>query len=134
MDTAAREKPHQYSNVEARYPVLLLTAQGLRQGETHIINTFGALIRCQQPLRLNEIASISIEFSENEPLRVEAQAVWLEYNGPDDSNQITPRGMVVRFMNLSSLDQQRLRNVIAEHYTRKMGRVAEEKQNALTTI
>ena len=130
MDTEIRKKGHQDLIVEARYPVRMLTDEGTRFGEAHAINNYGALIRCQQPLRLNEIATISIEFSEKEYLQAEAEAVWLEFIGQEGHNKILPRGMVVRFINLSTFDKQLLRDVINKNYTRKLNRLAGKRQGA----
>ncbi len=106
----------------------MLTAGGGRRGETHAISTYGALIRCQQPLRLNEIATISIELSEEGCFQAEAEAVWLEFIGQKGHNKISPRGVVVRFINLSTFNKQLLRDLINKHYLRKSNRLAEEKQ------
>ncbi|MEJ2428353.1 MAG: PilZ domain-containing protein [Deltaproteobacteria bacterium] len=130
MDTEISRKSHQYSIVEARYPVRMLTDEGTRLGEAHAISAYGAIIRCQRPLRLNEIATISIELSGERYLRTEAEAVWLEYNGQDGHNKSSPRGMVVRFKNLSTFDKQFLRDIINKHYLRKSHPFAEEEQGA----
>jgi hypothetical protein len=42
--------------------------------------------------------------------------------GPDDD--ITPRGMIVRFTNLPANHRRRLHEVIARHYERKLARKA----------
>jgi len=130
LDTEIRRKSHQNLIIEARYPVRMLTAGGGRRGETHAISTYGALIRCQQPLRLNEIATISIELSEEGCFQAEAEAVWLEFIGQKGHNKILPRGVVVRFINLSTFNKQLLRDLINKHYLRKSNRLAEEKQGA----
>ena len=73
------EKPYNYPAIKVRYPVTLLTAEGHLHGETRLINNRGALIRCHQPPRLHETATISIDISENETLMVEAEVVRLEF-------------------------------------------------------
>lgn len=128
MDTEISRKSHQHFIVEARYRVRMLTDEGTRFGEAHAISTYGAIIRCRQPLRLNEIATINIEFSGKEYLQAEAEAVWLEFIGQEGHKKILPRGMVVRFMNLSTFNKQLLRDLIIQNYTRKLNRVAKEKQ------
>jgi hypothetical protein len=120
LDTRIKEKIYQSSEVEARYPVTVFTAQGYLEGETQLINSCGALIRCQHPPALRETATVNIELSEDESLLVEAEVVWVDFSDSDQSQEITPRGMVVRFMNLSTLSRQRLRNVVAKHYVKKV--------------
>ena len=61
-----KEKIYQSSEVEARYPVTVFTAQGYLEGETQLINSCGALIRCQHPPALRETATVNIELSEDE--------------------------------------------------------------------
>ena len=118
------EKPYNYPAIKVRYPVTLLTSQGHVHGETRLINNRGALIRCHQPPRLHEAATISIDISENETLLVEAEVVRLEFYELDNNDQVTPRGMVVRFTNLSTIGRKRLRNLIAKHYVMKLKRLA----------
>ena len=89
-------------------------------GETRLINNRGALIRCHQPPRLRESATISIDISENETLLVEAEVVRLEFYELDNNDQVSPRGMVVRFTKLSTIGRKRLRNLIAKHYVMKL--------------
>jgi PilZ domain len=117
------EKPYNYPAIKVRYPVTLLTSEGHVQGETRLINNRGALIRCHRPPRLHEAATISIDISENESLMVEAEVVRLEFYELDNNDQVTPRGMVVRFTKLSTIGRQRLRNLIAKHYMMKLKRM-----------
>ena len=118
------EKPYNYPAIKVRYPVTLLTAEGHVHGETRLINNRGALIRCHQPPRLHETATISIDISENETLMVEAEVVRLEFYELDNNEQVCPRGMVVRFTRLSTLGRRRLRSLIAKHYMMKLDRLA----------
>ncbi len=118
------EKPYNYPAIKVRYPVTLLTSEGHVNGETRLINNRGALIRCHQPPHLHEAATMSIDISENETLMVEAEVVRLEFYELDNNDQVTPRGMVVRFTNLSTIGRKRLRNLIAKHYAMKLKRLA----------
>ena len=96
----------------------MLTADGALKGEAKQISTQQAFVRCRDPLRLYDVANMSIQVSRNESLVAEAEVVWSNRYGPDDN--ITPRGMVVRFLRLSSRDRQRLNNVIVRQYHRKV--------------
>ena len=126
LDKKMNEKPYNYPAIKVRYPVTLLTSEGHVQGETRLINNRGALIRCHRPPRLHEAATISIDISENESLMVEAEVVRLEFYELDNNDQVTPRGMVVRFTKLSTIGRQRLRNLIAKHYMMKLKRMTAE--------
>ena len=126
-DKKMNEKTYNYPAIKARYPVTLLTAEGYVQGETRLINNRGALIRCHQPPKLHEAATISIDVSENETLLVEAEVVRLESYEPDNNDEVAPRGMVVRFTNSSAIGRKRLRNLIGKHYLQKLNRLAAKK-------
>jgi len=119
-----KTKTYRDQDIAARYPVTVFTADGFLLGETQIINSRGALIRCRRPPRQHETTTISIQFSEGESVTVEAEVMMLHFSEPDENQEITPRGMVVRFKNLSSLGRQRLRRVIANHYVTKVERLA----------
>ena len=123
MDTAMKTKIHGNAGIAARYPVTIFTADGFLTGETHLINSRGALIRCRRPPRQHETASISIHLSERESLQVEAQVMMLHFSEPDENQEVQPYGMVVRFKNLSSVGRKRLRSVIAGHYAKKVERM-----------
>lgn len=118
LDTFKVKREHQYPKVNASYPVVVLTADGTLKGETRDISTRQAFVRCKEPLRLYDIASMSIQVGKNEALVAEAEVIWSNRYGPDD--EITPRGMMVRFTRLSPRDRQRLRDVIVKQYKKKM--------------
>jgi hypothetical protein len=111
-DTLLVRKGHPNPKVDANYPVVLFTADGPLEGETKNISTKEVFVRCQDPLHLWDVASLSIEVSQNDALVAEAEVVWSNKYGPDDD--ITPRGMVVRLRSLSYRNQKRLEHVITE--------------------
>ena len=118
MNTSKGKKGHRYPKVDVNYPVVFLTADGALRGKARRISTQQAFVRCRDPLRLYDVANMSIQVSGNESLVAEAEVVWSNRYGPDDN--ITPRGMVVRFLRLSSRDRKRLNNVIVRQYHRKV--------------
>ena len=117
MNTFKIKRGHQYPKVDAKYPVVVLTADGQIQGETKNISTYQAFVRCKNPLRLYDVASMSIHFSKDESILAEGEVVWSNRYGPDDD--ITPRGMVVRFTRLSPRERQRLHDTIHRQYKKK---------------
>ena len=125
LDTKRPKRGHQYPKVKARYPVVVLTADGPLKGETKHISTQQAFVRCKDPLRLYDVASMSIQVAKNESLVAEAEVILSNRYGPDD--EIIPRGMLVRFTRLSPRDRKRLRHTIARHYMAKMGRESDSR-------
>jgi hypothetical protein len=119
LNTLKVKRAHLNLKVDAKYPVVVLTADGQMKGETKHISTQQAFVRCKDPLRLYDVASMSIRFSEGEALLAEGEVIWSNRYGPDDD--ITPRGMVVRFTRLSSRERKRLHDTIVKQYKKKEG-------------
>jgi hypothetical protein len=117
LNTLKVKRGHQNLKVDAKYPVVVLTADGQMAGETKHISTQQAFVRCKDPLRLYDVASMSIRFSEEEAILAEAEVIWSNRYGPDD--EITPRGMVVRFTRLSPRERKRLHDTIIKQYKKK---------------
>ncbi len=75
------------------------------QGKARDISGKFTLIICPRPLRLNTL--LKIRFSGGplkKPIEAEAEVVWTNQYGPDD--EITPRGMKVRFTQIDDNDRQ----------------------------
>ena len=89
-----------FPRVNIKWPVVVRTAQSSIEGITLNLSPSGVFVRCKNPLSLNEVFDISISIPEAErSLIAEAEVVWSNIYGPDD--EITPRGMGVRFLNIS---------------------------------
>ena len=89
-----------FPRVNVKWPVVVRTAQSSIEGITLNLSPSGVFVRCKNPLSLNEVFDISISIPEAErSLIAEAEVVWSNIYGPDD--EITPRGMGVRFLNIS---------------------------------
>jgi len=70
-------------------------------GVTSNITPNGVFIHCQKPLRLNVLFEMAIDIPNSEhSITAKAEVVWTNRWGPDD--EITPRGMGVRFVEISS--------------------------------
>ncbi len=117
LNTFKLKRGHQNLKVDAKYPVVVLTADGQMRGETKHISTQQAFVRCEDPLRLYDVASMSIRFSEIEALLAEGEVIWSNRYGPDD--EITPCGMVVRFTRLSPRERKRLHDTIVKQYKKR---------------
>ena len=117
LNTFKIKREHNNLKVDAKYPVVVLTAEGQMRGETKHISTQQAFVRCKDPLRLYDVASMSIRFSEEEALLAEGEVIWSNRYGPDD--EITPRGMVIRFTRLSPRERRRLHDTIIKQYKKK---------------
>ena len=93
-------------------------------GVTKEISPRQAYIRCKKPFRLNEIVDVVIDAPERY-LEFKAEVIWSNIYGYDDD--ITPRGMGVRFLRISEEDQKYISDLIEEHL------VASEYLDGMTT-
>ncbi|MEE8622215.1 MAG: PilZ domain-containing protein [Syntrophobacteria bacterium] len=115
-----RRERRQSSRIEVKWPVIVQHDKGDMAGETLNFNAISAFIRCPKPLRLNEIFDMTINAPDRR-LSVNAEVVWSNIHGRDD--EITPRGMGVRFLNMASEDQAFITKALA---TQSLGKVATE--------
>jgi len=115
-----RRERRQSSRIEVKWPVIVQHDKGDMAGETLNFNAISAFIRCPKPLRLNEIFDMTINAPDRR-LSVNAEVVWSNVHGRDD--EITPRGMGVRFLNMASEDQAFITKALA---TQSLGKVATE--------
>jgi PilZ domain len=98
------------SRAQVKWPVTMNTDEGPVDGVITNINNNGAFIRCRKPLRLTETCKLTIESSERQIQNVVAEVVWTNIYGPDDD--LTPRGMGVRFTDLPEREQKFFRGLI----------------------
>jgi c-di-GMP-binding flagellar brake protein YcgR len=89
-------------------------------GVTWDVSPNGLFIRCAKPLRLHELCGLTIEVpGEERSLVARAEVVWSNIHGQDD--EITPRGMGVRFLQISGEDRQTIaRGMFEELKSEKM--------------
>ena len=91
----------QYPRAEIEWPAVIKTDQGMMDGVTSNVTPNGVFIHCQEPLRLNEIFELTIDIpNSDQTLTARAEVTWSNRWGPDD--EISPRGMGVRFVKISS--------------------------------
>jgi uncharacterized protein (TIGR02266 family) len=95
----------QLSKAIFKWSVVIKTADRSMEGATFNVSPDGAFIRCAKPLRLNEVCDLSIQISGKDvPVEVKAEVVWSNIYGPDDG--LSPRGMGVRFLEISGEDRK----------------------------
>ncbi|MGB6377569.1 MAG: PilZ domain-containing protein [Syntrophobacteria bacterium] len=90
-----------YPRAKMKWPVIVKTDEGSMDGVTSDVTTNGVFIHCQKPLRLNMVFEMAISIPNSEhSITAKAEVVWSNRWGPDD--EISPRGMGVRFVKISS--------------------------------
>jgi len=90
-----------YPRAKIKWPVKVKTDKGTMDGVTSDVTPNGVFIHCQKPLRLNVVFEMAIDIPNSEhSITAKAEVVWSNRWGPDD--EISPRGMGVRFVKISS--------------------------------
>ena len=90
-----------YPRAEIKWPAVIKTDRGTMDGVTSNVTPNGVFIHCQKPLKLNEIFELTIDIpNSDQTLKARAEVTWSNRWGPDDD--ISPRGMGVRFVKISS--------------------------------
>ena len=95
-----------------KWPVLAKVDGKVIEGVTKDISASGAYVCCANPLKLNTVFDMVIKAPEKR-LKVKAEVVWSNVYGLDDA--INPRGMGVRFLNISSDDRRVIAKEILQH-------------------
>ena len=98
--------------VKIKWPVTVKTPQGSMDGVTLDLGTDGAFVSCAKPLKLNEVFDMVIT-APDQPIEAKAEVIWSNIYGPDDN--ITPRGMGVRFLNISGAHRKLIAKLALEH-------------------
>jgi c-di-GMP-binding flagellar brake protein YcgR len=122
-------KSRHYPRLRIRWPVYAQTAEQTIAGETESLSTRGAYVRCSQPLRINEVLDITINTpNSHRTLTARAEVVWSNMYGYDD--ELTPRGMGLRFLEISEEDQRYISGLLTEED--EVNKVASEYLDTLT--
>jgi len=99
------------SRAKVKWTVTMDTDEGTVDGVIININKNGAFIRCQRPLRLSETFKLSIDSPDHPIQDITAEVVWTNIHGPDD--ELTPRGMGVRFEEITEKERKFLRKLVS---------------------
>ena len=96
-----KEDKRSYPRAKIRWPVVVESDQGKINGVTSNLTPDGLFIHCESPLRLNHVIELTIDIpNSSQTLTAKAEVIWSNRYGPDD--EISPRGMGVRFTSISS--------------------------------
>ena len=95
------EERRTYPRAAIKWPVIVKTDTGTMDGVTSDLTPNGVFVHCQKPLSLNVVFEITIKIPNSEQTIIaKAEVVWSNIWGLDD--EISPRGMGVRFIKISS--------------------------------
>ena len=104
-----------YPKAKIKWLVSIMTQKGKIEGITLDVSPTGVFISCATPLGLNQVFELIIEVPElKRPLKAKAEVVWSNKYGPDD--EVSPRGMGARFLEIGGEDRRFIAKVVMEHY------------------
>jgi uncharacterized protein (TIGR02266 family) len=96
-----KEERRIYPRAKINWPVEIKSDRGAMEGLTSNVTPNGVFIHCKKPLKLNVVFDMDINIpNSGQTISAKAEVVWSNRWGPDD--EITPRGMGVRFVRISS--------------------------------
>lgn len=120
-----------YPRAKLKWPVAIQTEEGSTEGVTRNITPDGCFITCRRPLRLNVVFDLVIKIPKSSSsIKATAEVVWSNIYGPDD--EISPRGMGVRFIKISSEARKFIAQASLEHF--KSLKVEAELLQTLSTL
>ena len=120
------EEQRLHPRVNLRWPVSVEFGGEVAEGTTKDISEGGAYVCCATPLGLKQEFSMVINAPERQ-LNVKAEVVWANTYGFND--EITPRGMGVRFMNISGEERRIIARAVAENLTKD--RIPEDQETSM---
>ena len=120
-----------YPKANLKWPVVIQNGKRSIEGVTLTLNPNQAYIRCAKPLKLYEVIELTINVPDSDcSIKARAEVVFSNIHGPDD--QISQRGMIVRFLEISSDDRKVIAKEAFEHLKSK--EVDSYQLEALQTI
>ena len=116
-----------------KWPVSIKSDERSIEGVTLKLSPYGAYIRCANPPRLYEILDMSLSVPDSDcSIEATVEVVFSNKYGPDD--RATPRGMGVRFLNISEEDRQILAKQILDYLQTSDDNVDPKKLRGLQTL
>jgi len=98
-------KSLQYRRANIKWPVRVTTNNGPMEGVTLTVSSQGVFICCLHPFRVYDVCEIVLDVpNTKDPVHAVGQVVWSNAHGPDDN--VSPRGMGVRFTRISGKDRE----------------------------
>ena len=123
----------QVVKAKLKWPVSIKASGSSSDGVTLTLSTNGAYIRCAKPLRLYEIFEMTLQVpNSHDSIEAEVEVVFSNIYGPDD--HISPRGMGVRFLEISSQDRKIIAKAVLQELHSDKVEIDPRKLQTLQTL
>jgi hypothetical protein len=104
----------QVVKAKLKWPVSIKANGSSSDGVTLNLSTNQAYIKCAKPLRLYEVFDVILKVPDTDSsIGAEVEVVFSNIYGPNDN--ISPRGMIVRFLDLADEDRRIIAKAIFKH-------------------
>ena len=122
-----------FARAKIKWPVSMNTDKRSADGVTLNLSPNGAYIGCANPLRLHEVFDVTIDVPNSDSsIQATVEVVFSNIYGPDDA--ISPRGMGVRFLKISSQGRQIIAKEILHHLRSDKAKIDSVKLQRLETL
>ena len=122
-----------FARAKIKWPVSMSTDNRSTDGVTLNLSPNGAYIGCANPLRLNEVFDVTIDVPDSDSsIQATVEVVFSNIYGPDDA--ISPRGMGVRFLKISSQGRQIIAKEILQHLRADKVKIDSRALQSLETL
>jgi len=122
-----------FARAKIKWPVSMSTQDRSADGVTLNLSPNGAYIGCANPLRLHEVFDMTIDVPDsNSSIQATVEVVFSNIYGPDDS--ISPRGMGVRFLKISSQGRRIIAKEILQQLRSKKEKIDYRSLQRLETL
>ena len=123
----------QIVKAKLKWPVSIKANGSSSEGITLTLSTNGAYIKCAKPLRLCEIFDMTLQVPNSDNfIEAEVEVVFSNIYGPDD--HISPRGMGVRFLEISSEDRKIIAKAVLQQLHSDKVEIDPRRLQALQTL
>jgi hypothetical protein len=113
------EENRRIPKANVRWPVIVERPEGDIEGVITRVTPKGGFVHCSRPPKLNEVFDMTIDAPDNR-FMVKAEVIWSNIYGRDD--EISPRGMGIRFLKIRSADRLFIARVLADQGVKKVAK------------
>ena len=114
-----REENRKIPKIKIKWPVIVERPEGDIEGAMTRITPKGGFVHCAKPPKLNEVFDMTIDAPDNR-FMVKAEVIWSNIYGRDD--EISPRGMGIRFFKIRSADRLFIASVLEDQGVKKVAK------------
>jgi hypothetical protein len=106
-----------HPRISVRWPISVITDEGLIEGETRNITPEGVFIHSQERLVENHQYQLIVRLPKHQPIVVRGRLIWSNLDECDDNGLL--QGMGFSFVKVSEGDRRYLEKVISIYGTKR---------------